>query len=203
MFSLWNNIICFLVATNIISLIIIFFVLKPTFAVQTAGNTTQTFDNAISVSDNLKAKLEVHYGTIIPILKIWQKRAWIYGSLYYYVVIWTSLIALSTPFLVPLSKEIEGNNFLQGLSAYSAIILGLYSIFKIQDKYKKYRLYESAVYSCVRKMKFSSSAFGSDDEKKLQKYIKEIEDIRDKARNEEIDNIPAPASERSVSNASS
>lgn len=202
MFTLWNIIIYSIIATNIVSLLIIFFILKPAFAVQTAGNANQTFDNSILISDDLKDKLEVHYVTIIPILKIWQKRAWIYGSLYYYVVIWTSLIALSTPFLVPLSKEVEGNYFLQGLSAYSAIILGLYSIFKIQDKYKKYRLYESAVYSCVRKMKFSSSEFGSDEGKRFQQYIKEIEDIRDKARNEEIDNIPAPASERSVSNAS-
>ena len=44
------------------------------------------FDDALFIEEDLKLWLEEHYKQIIPVLRIWQKRAWHYGWFHYYVV---------------------------------------------------------------------------------------------------------------------
>ena len=113
-------------------------------------SSKKQFDDALFIEEDLKLWLEEHYKQIIPVLRIWQRRAWHYGWFHYYVVSWTTVVALSIPFLV---AYIDGSSkaglLVQIMAAFAAIIYVLHSVFKVQTNFQRYRLHESAVYTTV------------------------------------------------------
>ena len=198
-------IIVFLISA-ILSAVLISIRMKPRFkigetdsdsdnkGVEVDSNKKQ-FDDALFIEEDLKLWLEDHYKQIIPVLRIWQKRAWRYGWFHYYVVFWTTVVALSIPFLV---AYIDGSSkaglLVQIMAAFAAIIYGLHSVFKVQTNFQRYRLHESAVYTTVRRMKYDPDSFGKSSEERRITYATEIENIRNQARADEIDNTPSPSS---------
>ena len=159
------------------------------------GSKKKQFADALFIEEDLRLWLEEHYKQIIPVLRIWQKRAWHYGWFHYYVVFWTTIIALSIPYLV---TYIDGSSkaglLVQIMSAFAAIIYGLHSVLKVQTNFQRYRLHESAVYTTIRRMKYDPDSFGKSSEERRTTYAAEIENIRNQARADEIDNTPSPSS---------
>ena len=159
------------------------------------NSNKKQFDDALFIEEDLKLWLEEHYKQIIPVLRIWQKRAWHYGWFHYYAVFWTTIVALSIPYLV---TYIDGSSkaglLVQIMAAFAAIIYGLHSVFKSQTNFQRYRLHESAVYTTVRCMKYDPDSFGKSSEERRITYATEIENIRNQARADEIDNTPSPSS---------
>lgn len=167
--------------------------LRPKFKVATAGSPSEdsAFSNSLLVDKDLQPWLEEHYARTIPVLRVWQQRAWIYGWLHYYAVTWTTLIALSLPFLIPYIKP--GNDssvFVQSVSAFGAIVFGMHRAFKVHELFGKYRLHESSVYALVRKMKDSPESFGKSPEERRKRYALEVEAVRERARSDEVGSIP-------------
>jgi hypothetical protein len=82
----------------------------------------------------------------------------------------------------------------QSLSVFGAVVFGLHRTFKAEENYGKYRLHESSVYSLVRKLVDDPDQLGATDSERRRRYLAEIERIRERARNDEINNLPSPSS---------
>ena len=185
----------------ILSAVLIAIRMRPRFKIgetdsdKGVDSNKKQFDDALFIEEDLKLWLEEHYKQIIPVLRIWQKRAWHYGWFHYYVVFWTTIVALSIPYLV---TYIDGSSkaglLVQIMAAFAAIVYGLHSVFKVQTNFQRYRLHESAVYTTVRRMKYDPDSFGKSSEERRITYATEIENIRNQARADEIDNTPSPSS---------
>lgn len=197
----WGVIMILFFICVLLSVIIICKVFKPKFNVKSVGQKQENnaFDGIPLVSDELKQWLEKHYESLIPLLTIWQRRAWRYGAMHYFVVIWTAIISLSLPFIIPYIGDGNYSKILvQVATAFSAIMFGLHSTFKMKELYQKYRLFESSVYTLVRKMKNDPESFGDEDSKRRINYANAIEKIREGARSVEIDNVPNPISSKNT-----
>lgn len=182
-----------LAGTAILSVIVLYLALRPSFRVPSAGAKGQkgAFSDSSLVDEELVPWLEEHYARTVPVLTVWQQRARFYKALHYYAATCTALISLSLPFLIPYIKP--GNDsslFVQALSAFGAVVFGLHRVFKVNELYGKYRLHESSVYALVRRMKDSPEAFGKTIQDRRSRYALEIERIRERARSDEIGNMP-------------
>ena len=109
------------------------------------------FDDALFIEEDLKLWLEEHYKQIIPVLRIWQKvELGNYGWFHYYVVFWTTVVALSIPFLV---AYIDGSSkaglLVQIMAAFAAIIYGLHSVFKVQTNFLYLKTNNHSVIDCT------------------------------------------------------
>ncbi|MBV8931805.1 MAG: hypothetical protein JO285_04520 [Kutzneria sp.] len=170
--------------------------LRPTFVVATGGTGADgPFEKAELIGDELRDWLTAHYARTVPVLRVWQRRAWLYGAAHFYAVGWTVLISLSLPFLIPYVSDSDGSRvFVQSLSVFGAVVFGLHRTFKAEENYGKYRLHESSVYSLVRKLVDDPDQLGATDAERRRRYLVEIERIRERARNDEINNLPSPSS---------
>ncbi|GAA0598541.1 hypothetical protein GCM10010174_12580 [Kutzneria viridogrisea] len=168
--------------------------MRPTFTVSTAGgNADGPFADADLIGEELRTWAAAHYRRTVPVLRVWQRRAWLYGSAHFYAVGWTVLISLSLPFLIPYVSDGNGSRLLvQSLSVFGAVVFGLHRTFKAEENYGKYRLHESSVYSLVRKLVDDPDQLGATDGERRRRYLAEIERIRERARNDEINNLPSP-----------
>ncbi|WP_191565980.1 hypothetical protein [Metabacillus idriensis] len=167
---------------------------KPNFIIGTAGQQKEDkkiFENTPEIGDELKEWLEIEYKNLNPLLGIWQNRAWTYKWLHYFIISWVTIIPIIIPFLL---GYVQHNNYAMMLvkvaSLLSAVLLSVHSSFKIQDNYKKYRLFESHVYDLVRRMKTNPASFGDTDSQRRIVFFELIQKVRDEGRNAEIDNIP-------------
>ncbi|EJS74568.1 hypothetical protein [Bacillus cereus] len=167
---------------------------KPSFIIGSAGQQNEqkkVFDNTPEIGDELKEWLETEYKNLTGVLGIWQKKAWTYKWLHYFIISWVTIIPMIIPFLL---GYVQHNNYAMLLvkvaSLLSAVLLGIHSTFKIQDNYKKYRLFESQVYDLVRRMKADPASFGDTDSQRRIGFFEAIQRVRDEGRNAEIDNIP-------------
>ncbi|WML25657.1 hypothetical protein [Neobacillus sp. OS1-33] len=167
---------------------------KPSFPIRSAGQQKEEkkiFENTPVIGDELKEWLETEYKSLNGVLKNWQKKAWTYKWLHYYIISWVTIIPFTIPFLL---GYVQQNNYAMLLvkvaSLLSAVLLGIHSTFKIQDNYKKFRLFESQVYDLVRRMIAYPESFGDKDEKRRIRFFEEIQKIREAGRNAEIENIP-------------
>lgn len=170
--------------------------MRPTFTVATAGGGADgPFADADQIGPELRDWAAAHYRRTVPVLRVWQRRAWLYGAAHFYAVGWTVLISLSLPFLIPYVSDGNGSRLLvQALSVFGAVVFGLHRTFKAEENYGKYRLHESSVYSLVRKLVDDPDQLGGTDPERRRRYLAEIERIRERARNDEIDNLPSPSS---------
>ncbi|MFG2795893.1 hypothetical protein OIE43_30220 [Streptomyces pseudovenezuelae] len=165
---------------------------KPKFPVRTAGSDTQEtpFSDAMFIDDELREWLQSHFDRTHPVLRVWQRRAWIYGWMHYYAVTWTTLISLSLPFLIPYSSHgFYQRIFAQVVSAFGATVYGMHEAFKIRDNYIRFRMHESNVYSLIRRIKDAPETFGDSNEKIIRRYSLEVEAVREQARADELGNV--------------
>ena len=170
--------------------------MRPKFSVPNAGGTADgPFADADLIGPELRDWAASHYRRTVPVLRVWQHRAWLYGAAHYYAVGWTVLISLSLPFLIPYVTDGNGSRLLvQALSVFGAVVFGLHRTFKAEENYGKYRLHESSVYTLVRKLVDDPDQLGGTDAERRRRYLAEIERIRARARNDEINNLPSPSS---------
>lgn len=170
--------------------------MRPKFTVATAGGDADgPFADADLIGPELRDWAAAHYRRTVPVLRVWQRRAWLYGAAHFYAVGWTVLISLSLPFLIPYVTDGNGSRLLvQALSVFGAVVFGLHRTFKAEENYGKYRLHESSVYTLVRKLVDDPDQLGASDAERRRRYLAEIERIRERARNDEINNLPSPSS---------
>ncbi|MEU6065777.1 MULTISPECIES: hypothetical protein [Streptomyces] len=165
---------------------------KPRFPVKTAGSATNEdpFSDAMFIDDELGNWLRSHYERTCPVLRVWQRRAWIYGWMHYYAVTWTTLISLSLPFLIPYSSHgFYQKVFTQVVSAFGATVYGMHEAFKIRDNYVRFRMHESNVYTLIRRMKDAPETFGESNQEIIRRYAREVEAVREQARADELGNV--------------
>jgi hypothetical protein len=152
------------------------------------------FDGSQQLDEAVVPWFNRNYAALTPVLAIWQRRAWTYGWFHHYVVIWTTITAISLPFLVPyVGRSNNARLFVQMLSAHTAVIYGVHSVYNIEKLYQRYRLHESSVYGLVRRMKDDPASFGDTNDAQRKAYLEEIERIRALARSDEIDSTPTPS----------
>lgn len=195
-FDPWVIGLCLLAVLALSSAVAVVHYMRPTFTVTTAGAGDHgPFDDAELIGAEFRAWLAAHYLRTVPVLRVWQRRAWLYGAAHFYAVGWTVLISLSLPFLIPYISDSNSSRLLvQSLSVFGAVVFGLHRTFKAEENYGKYRLHESSVYSLVRKLVDDPDQLGATDEERRRRYLAEIERIRERARNDEINNLPSPSS---------
>ncbi|GGG82056.1 hypothetical protein [Paenibacillus radicis (ex Gao et al. 2016)] len=191
--DVWGVILILYLMSVIITAVVFYKIFKPQLKVKSVRYNA--FNDAAFLSSELRRWLQEHYDSITPVLYIWQKRAWRYGAMHYYIVLWTTITSLSLPFTIQYVANNEYARLLvQIATAFSAIMFGLHSTFKMKELYQRYRLLESSIYMNVRKMKYDPDSFGEGDENKRINYAIAIEKIREDGRSIEIDNIPNPIS---------
>lgn len=192
--DLWGVLFILFLISLMVSAYVFFIKCKPNFIIDTVGQQNEDkkiFEKTPEIGDELKDWLETEYKSLIPLLSVWQKRAWTYKSLHYFIISWVTIIPLTIPFLL---GYVQHNNYAMLLvkvaSLLSAVLLSIHSAFKIQDNYKKYRLFESHVYDLVRRMKTNPASFGDTDSQRKITFFDLTQKVRDEGRNAEIDNIP-------------
>lgn len=165
---------------------------KPRFPVRTAGSaiSEDPFSDAMFIDEELRKWLRSHYERTHPALKVWQRRAWIYGWMHYYAVTWTTLISLSLPFLIPYSSHgFYPKLFAQVVSAFGATVYGMHEAFKIRDNYIRFRMHESNVYTLIRRVKDAPETFGDSKQEIIRRFAREVEAVREQARADELGNV--------------
>jgi len=64
-------------------------------------------------------------------------------------------------------------------------------LLKVEQNYKAYRLGESNYYDLRRRLLDRPQAFGGNEAEQLDRYLQEVERIRQETRLAEVDNFPA------------
>lgn len=151
----------------------------------------KSFQSSPHFSHDEKERLEQHYSRIEGTLKFWKNQAEKYRFFHYYCLYWTTTISIIIPVIAQL---IDGTNesklLLTIMSTHVAILLALHRGFKVDNNYRAFRNGESEFYDLYRKMLDQPKCFGENSEKQINNYFVQVESIRKKVRNLEVDNFP-------------
>lgn len=152
-----------------------------------------SFQDAINFSEDAKTRLEQNFIRINGTLGFWKREAEKYKRLHYYFLIWITIASVIVPVLSQTidSNDIYSKTFLTLVSTHAAISMAFYRILKIENNYKIFRIGESEFYDLYRRIMDDPTIFGDDEETQLSKYFAEVEKIRQKMRNAEINNFPS------------
>jgi hypothetical protein len=183
----WGIAVLSTIAVAIVTAIMIAWNRRPKKPVATAD---QVFIDMPPDEDLRQFAATVYAGTR-GALRNWQRKAWFYGWLHYYTVLWTSLSTLSLPFLVQyVGRSPNARLLVQLLASFAAVIYGLHATFRVKVNFQRFRVHESTVYSLIRTVQQRPAMFGASLEDQKSGFSAEVEKVRDLARNDEIDNTP-------------
>lgn len=151
----------------------------------------KSFQSSPHFSNNEKERLDQHYSRIEGTLIFWKNQAEKYRSFHYYCLYWTTSISIIIPVVAQyIDGTSESKLLLTIMSAHVAILLSFYRGFKVDNNYKAFRNGESEFYDLYRKMLDQPKTFGDNSEDQINNYFEQVEAIRKKIRNLEVDNFP-------------
>jgi hypothetical protein len=165
--------------------------LKAIFTKVKLNPGAETFQDSLYFSDAEKERLKQNFNRIEGTLKFWKNQAEKYKMFHYYCLCWTTVVSIIIPVV---AQYIDGTNesklLLTFMSTHLAILLAFYRGFKVDNNYKAFRNGESEFYDTYRRMLDKPKAFGENSEEQINKYFEDVESLRKKIRNLEVDNFP-------------
>jgi len=142
-------------------------------------------------SDKAKTLLQQNHSRLLGTLGFWKLQAELYKRFHFYSLGWVIPSSVIVPFLTQaITEDPYSKWFLSIVAAFSALVLSFHKWLKAEQNYKAFRLGESGYYDLRRQMLDRPHSFGETEDAQLEKYFVQVEEIRRRVRDAEIDNFP-------------
>jgi len=148
-------------------------------------------DQSPLFSEDAKTRLQQNHSRLLGTLSFWKKKAEFYKRFHFYSLGWVIPSSVLLPFLAQaITQDPYSKWFLSVVAAFSAVLLSFQKWLKAEQNYKAFRLGESAYYDLRRQMLDRPRSFGETEDAQLETYFLQVEEIRRRVRDAEIDNFP-------------
>lgn len=148
-------------------------------------------DQSPLFSEDAKTRLQQNHSRLLGTLGFWKKQAELYKRFHFYSLGWVIPSSVLVPFLAQaITQDPYSKWFLSVVAAFSAVLLSFQKWLKAEQNYKAFRLGESAYYDLRRQLLDRPRSFGKTEDAQLETYFLQIEEIRRRVRDAEIDNFP-------------
>ena len=148
-------------------------------------------DESPLFSEDARTRLRQNHSRLLGTLEFWKKWAECYNRFHYYSLGWIIPSSVLVPVLTQaITQDPYSKWFLSVVAAFSAILLSFQKLLKVEQNYKAFRLGESSYYDLRRQVLDRPQSFGDSEPVQLEAYFLQVEDIRRRVRDAEIDNFP-------------
>ena len=151
----------------------------------------ETFSESPYFSDANKKLLQQHFTRLHGTLVFWKNKAEWHKRFHYYTLFWTIPVSILIPIITQtVDTTFEAKLFLTIISTHTALLIAFHRALKIENNFKAFRHGESEFYDLYRRLLDRPISFGATEEKQLETYFIEVENIRRAVRIAETDNLP-------------
>lgn len=151
----------------------------------------ETFSESPYFSDVNKKLLQQHFTRLHGTLIFWKNKAEWHKRFHYYTLCWTIPVSILIPIITQtIDTTFEAKLFLTIISTHTALLIAFHRALKIENNFKAFRHGESEFYDLYRRLLDRPISFGASEEKQLETYFIEVENIRRAVRIAETDNLP-------------
>ena len=151
----------------------------------------ETFSESPYFSDANKKLLRQHFTRLHGTLVFWKNKAEWHKRFHYYTLFWTIPVSILIPIITQtVDTTFEAKLFLTIISTHTALLIAFHRALKIENNFKAFRHGESEFYDLYRRLLDRPNSFGATEEKQLETYFIEVENIRRAVRIAETDNLP-------------
>lgn len=151
----------------------------------------ETFSESPYFSDANKKLLQQHFTRLHGTLVFWKNKAEWHKRFHYYTLFWTIPVSILIPIITQtVDTTFEAKLFLTIISTHTALLIAFHRALKIENNFKAFRHGESEFYDLYRRLLDRPNSFGATEEKQLETYFIEVENIRRAVRIAETDNLP-------------
>ena len=148
-------------------------------------------DESPLFSEDARTRLRQNHSRLLGTLVFWKKWAECYKRFHYYSLGWIITSSVLVPVLTQaITQDPYSKWFLSVVAAFSAILLSFQRLLKIEQNYKVFRLGESSYYDLRRQVLDRPQSFGASEPVQLEAYFLQVEELRRRVRDAEIDNFP-------------
>lgn len=148
-------------------------------------------DQSPLFTDDAKTRLQQNHSRLLGTLGFWKKQAELFKRFHFYALGWVIPSSVLVPFLAQaITEDPYSKWFLSEVAAFSAVLLSFQKWLKAEQNYKAFRLGESAYYDLRRQLLDRPRSFGETEDAQLESYFVQVEEIRRRVRDAEIDNFP-------------
>lgn len=142
-------------------------------------------------SEDARTRLQQNHSRLLGTLGFWKKKAECYKRFHYYSLGWVIPSSVLVPFLTQaITEDPYSKWFLSVVAAFTAILLSFQKGLKVEQNYKAFRLGESSYYDLRRQILDRPQSFGDSEQAQLDAYFLQVEKLRRRVRDAEIDNFP-------------
>lgn len=182
-----TSIICYIVLA-LVSFVPVLIALLKKVKLHPGG---ETFSESPYFSDSNKKLLQQHFTRLHGTLVFWKNKAEWHKRFHYYTLFWTIPVSILIPIITQtVDTTIEAKLFLTIISTHTALLIAFHRALKIENNFKAFRHGESEFYDLYRRLLDRPISFGSTEEKQIETYFIEVENIRRAVRIAETDNLP-------------
>jgi hypothetical protein len=151
----------------------------------------ETFSESPYFTDANKKLLQQHFTRLHGTLVFWKNKAEWHKRFHYYTLFWTIPISILIPIITQtVDTTFEAKLFLTVISTHTALLIAFHRALKIENNFKAFRHGESEFYDLYRRLLDRPKSFGDSEEKQIETYFIEVENIRRAVRIAETDNLP-------------
>lgn len=151
----------------------------------------ETFSESPYFSEANKKLLQQHFTRLHGTLVFWKNKAEWHKRFHYYTLFWTIPVSILIPIITQtVDTTFEAKLFLTVISTHIALLIAFHRALKIENNFKAFRHGESEFYDLYRRLLDRPKSFGDTEEKQLETYFIEVENIRRAVRIAETDNLP-------------
>lgn len=148
-------------------------------------------DESPVLSEAARIRLRQNHSRLLGTLKFWKKRAECYKRFHYYSLGWIIPSSVLVPVLTQaITQDPYSKYFLSVVAAFSTILLSFQRLLKVEQNYMAFRLGESSYYDLRRQFLDRPQSFGGSEPAQLEAYFLQVEELRRRVRDAEIDNFP-------------
>lgn len=148
-------------------------------------------DQSPLFTDDAKARLQQNHSRLLGTLGFWKRQAELFKRFHFYALGWVIPSSVLVPFLAQaITQDPYSKWFLSVVAAFAAVLLSFQKWLKAEQNYKAFRLGESAYYDLRRQLLDRPRSFGETEDAQLESYFVQVEEVRRRVRDAEIDNFP-------------
>lgn len=150
----------------------------------------ETFSESPYFSESNKKLLQQLFTRLHGTLIFWKNKAEWHKRFHYYTLFWTIPVSILIPIISQtVDTTFEAKLFLTIISTHTALLIAFHRALKIENNFKAFRHGESEFYDLYRRLLDRPNCFGSTEEKQLETYFIDVENIRRAVRIAETDNL--------------
>jgi len=151
----------------------------------------ETFSESPYFTNENKKLLQQHFTRLHGTLVFWKNKAEWHKRFHYYTLFWTIPVSILIPIITQtVDTTFEAKLFLTVISTHTALLIAFHRALNVENNFKAFRHGESEFYDLYRRLLDRPISFGATEEKQLETYFIEVENIRRAVRISETDNLP-------------